>query len=323
MIQGDTRPVRSRAWPRLVRPRFERRRPSIETVGIVAAFAIWIVVWAFGEPWSKFLVAGQDARCYWVPGYDAPYALSAWTAPIAYVYSPAFLQLLAPLRVLAWEPFLGLWTILLLLAVRFLSGPRLFALALLLAAPEVIGGNIHLLIAVAIVVGFRYPAAWSLILLTKITPGIGLLWFAVRREWHALLIALGATAAIAVVSLAIDPHAWFEWVGVVAASAGKTSGTWAALPIPLLIRLPFAVILVVWGARTDRRWVVPVAAMVALPALWYGGLAILLGVIPLRDPRRLAGWSGRARLLPERLTPVVRLPARATPARERVRGRVG
>ena len=64
-------------------------------------------------------------------------------------------------------------------------------------------------------VGFRYPAAWSLILLTKVTPGIGLLWFAVRREWRSLAIALGATAVIAAVSLAIDPRAWFEWFGVI------------------------------------------------------------------------------------------------------------
>ena len=214
---------------------------SFEFVGIIAAIGIWLVVWAFGEPWSRFMVAGQDARCYWVPGYDAPYALSEWTAPIAYVYSPAFLQLLAPLRALAWEPFLGLWTVLLVLAVRFLSGPRLFALALLIAAPELIGGNIHLLIAVAIVIGFRYPAAWSLVLLTKITPGVGLLWFAVRREWRALGIAFGATPAIVAVSLAIDPRAWLEWIGVIGASAGKTSGTWAALPIPLWIRLPIAI----------------------------------------------------------------------------------
>ena len=86
--------VQPKAGPRLQRPRV-----SIEVVGIAAAVAIWLVVWAFGEPWSRFLVAGQDARCYWVPGYDAPYALSEWTAPIAYVYSPAFLQLLAPLKV--------------------------------------------------------------------------------------------------------------------------------------------------------------------------------------------------------------------------------
>jgi hypothetical protein len=273
------------------RPRFQRPAVSIEVVGIAAAVGIWIVVMAFGEPWSRLLITGQDARCYWVPGFDAPYALSEWTAPIAYVYSPAFLQLLAPLKVLAWEPFLGIWTVLLLLAVRFLSGPRLFALALVVAVPELIGGNIHLLVAVAIVIGFRYPAAWSLILLTKITPGIGLLWFAVRREWRSLGIALGATAAIAAVSLAIDPRAWLEWLGVIGASVGKTSGTWAALPIPLWFRLPIAAAVVGWGARTDRRWVVPVAAMLALPALWYGGLAILLAVIPLRDPRRNAFWS--------------------------------
>ena len=274
---------------------FGRPRPSIELVGIAAAVGIWLVVWAFGEPWSRFLVAGQDARCYWVPGYDAPYALSEWTAPIAYVYSPAFLQLLAPLKLLDWEPFLGLWTILLLLAVRFLSGPRLFALAIAVAVPELIGGNIHLLIAVAIVIGFRYPAAWSLVLLTKVTPGIGLLWFAVRREWHALAIALGATAAIVAVSLAVDPRAWLEWIGVIGGSVGKTNGTWAAIPIPLWFRLPIAAAVVVWGARTNRRWAVPVAAMLALPALWYGGLAMLLAVIPLRDPRRSAFWSPTTR----------------------------
>ena len=275
----------------LTRLRFQRPRPSIELAGIAAAVGLWVRVMAFGEPWSRFLITGQDARCYWVPGFDAPYALSEWTAPIAYVYSPAFLQLLAPLKVLAWEPFLAVWTVILLLAVRFLSGPRLFALALLVSVPELIGGNIHLLIAVAIVVGFRYPAAWSLVLLTKITPGVGLLWFAVRREWRSLAIALGATAAIVAVSLVISPRSWLEWFGVVDSSVGKTSGTWAALPVPLWFRLPIAVAVVTWGARTNRRWAVPVAAMLALPALWYGGLTILLAIIPLRDPRRSAFWS--------------------------------
>jgi hypothetical protein len=52
--------------------------------------------------------------------------------------------------------------------------------------------------------------------------------------------------------------------------------------------LPAAIALVVWGARTDRRWTVPVASMLALPALWYGGLSMLLAVIPLRqkEPER-------------------------------------
>ena len=47
-----------------------------------------------------------------------------------------------------------------------------------------------------------------------------------------------------------------------------------------------AVALVVWGARTDRRWTVPVASMLALPALWYGGISMLLAVIPLLGERQ-------------------------------------
>ncbi len=58
------------------------------------------------------------------------------------------------------------------------------------------------------------------------------------------------------------------------------------MPIPLLVRLPFAIALIVWGALTNRRWTVPVGSMLALPALWYGGLTMLLAVIVLRDPER-------------------------------------
>ena len=64
------------------------------------------------------------------------------------------------------------------------------------------------------------------------------------------------------------------------------------------MRLPFAVALVVWGAWTGRRWTVPVAGMLALPALWYGGLSMLLAVIALREtvaPVRPAGHASRTR----------------------------
>jgi hypothetical protein len=153
-------------------------------------------------------------------------------------------------------------------------------------AMEVAGGNVSLLLAVAIVIGFRWPAAWWIVLLTKITPGIGLLWFAVRREWRSLAIALGITAVIAAVSFAVLPDQWRTWIDVVIRNmaAGK-SGTWASVPVPLWIRLPAAIALVVWGARTDRRWTVPVASMLALPALWYGGISMLLAVIPLLPAR--------------------------------------
>jgi hypothetical protein len=253
-------------------------------VGLAVAIGGWALIVVFSDPWGRLWGTGQDARCYWQATLANPYLHSDWNDPIAYVYSPAFLQLVSPLTALPWQAFVAVWTAILLAPVRFLTGPRLLAAGLLFpfTAMEVAGGNVSLLLAAAIVLGFRWPAAWSLVLLTKITPGIGLLWFAVRREWRSLAIALGATAAIAAISFVVLPDQWRSWVDVVIrnVAAGK-SGTWASLPVPLWIRLPVAAALVVWGARTDRRWAVPVASMVALPALWYGGLSMLLAVIPL------------------------------------------
>jgi hypothetical protein len=266
------------------------RLASFETppwVGLVIAIAAWALIVWFSEPWGRLWGTGQDARCYYQATLADPYLHSEWNDPIAYVYSPAFLQLVSPLTALPWQAFMAAWTALLIAAVRFLTGPRLLAAGLLFpfTAMEVAGGNVSLLLAVAIALGFRWPATWALVLLTKITPGIGLLWFAVRGEWRSLAIALGATAAIAAVSYVTIPDAWPRWFEVIVANAGK-GGTWASVPIPLLVRLPAAVALVVWGARTDRRWTVPVASMLALPALWYGGISMLLAVIPLLAERQ-------------------------------------
>ena len=285
---GRSRPI----WPA-----FLRRRPQdLPIAGLLVAGVVWLAIVLLAQPDGDRLGTGQEAISYWGPRLDAMYAQADWTTTGAYVYSPAFLQLIAPLKALPWVAFLGVWTAMLIVAVRYLTGPRLFAIGVLLASAEMAGGNISLLLATAIVVGFRWPGAWALILLTKVTPGIGLLWFAVRREWRNLGIALGATAAIIAISAAIMPGAWLDWLRVLSSIAGRDP-TWAAVPIPLMVRLPVAVAVVVWGARTDRRWTVPVACMLALPALWYGGLTMLLAVIILRQPDQTLGQPDPARAI--------------------------
>ena len=254
----------------------------------------------FAEPWGATLApSGMDARCYWLPTLADPYLHSNWLDQIAYPYSPAFLQLIEPIRLLPWQAFMAVWAAILMAALAYMTGPRLVLLGLaFFGLMEIWGGNIELLVALAVVLGFRWPAVWSFVLLTKITPGIGLLWFAVRREWRSLAIAIGATAAVVAASYVLMPDAWHTWPQVLANNVGK-SGTWAAVPIPFAVRLPFALALVVWGARTNRRWTVPVSAMLALPALWYGGLSIMIAVLPLvgarswGDVRRVAasGWA--------------------------------
>lgn len=251
-------------------------------VGPGLAVVTWAGIVYFAEPWGRLWGTGQDAYCYWFPTLADPYARSDWTDPIAYVYSPAFLQLLQPIRMLPWQVYMAVWTAILLAATFVLTGRRWFAAGIVIGLMELAGGNIHLLLAAAMVLGFRWPWTWSLVLLTKITPGVGLLWFVVRREWRELAIALGATGLIVAVSFLVWSDAWRAWGEVLSRVAGR-DGTWAAVPIPFIARFPVAVAVVVWGAWTGRRWTVPVAGMLALPALWYGGLSMLLAVIALRE----------------------------------------
>src|SRR5215217_321276 len=131
---------------------------SLETpwwFGLGLAMVAWALITVFSEPWGRLWGTGQDARCYWQATLANPYLHSDWNDPIAYVYSPAFLQLVSPLTALPWQAFMAIWTALLVGAVRFLAGPRLLAAGLLFpfAAMEVAGGNVSLILAAAIVVG--------------------------------------------------------------------------------------------------------------------------------------------------------------------------
>lgn len=129
----------------------------------------------------------QDAYIYWWAAH-LPAGLydSAWNSGNlqTYVYSPAFAQSLVPLGLLPWAAFYAVIVAGGTAALVWLAGPILAFFGVLFVLPiqdEVMTGNIHLLLAAAVVLGFRYPAAWAFVLLTKVVPGVGLLWFAVRR----------------------------------------------------------------------------------------------------------------------------------------------
>ena len=90
-------------------------------------------------------------------------------------------------------------------------------------ATELSLGNIHIFLALVTVFGLRWPWLWSFVLLTKVTPGVGLVWFAVRREWRSLWIALGVTALIALPTVVLYPQLWADWIRVVT-DAGPGAG---------------------------------------------------------------------------------------------------
>jgi hypothetical protein len=219
-----------------------------------------------------------DGHAYWAADPAHPYNFGGLFTQDAYFYSPVFTQLLGPLHALPWPIFAGLWTLALTGVLIWLGG-RWFGYVLIIpvVAIELAMGNIHILIAGAIVAGFRWPALWALVLLTKVTPGIGLLWFAARREWRALAVALAATALLAAVSFLMAPSLWTDWIAVLQATQARE--TRASTPfdfIPLPVRVVIAAGLVVWAARTDRQWVVPVAATLARLVVYQNGLALLV-----------------------------------------------
>ena len=153
---------------------------------------------------------------------------------------------------------------------------------------ELLIGNVNFLLALAILAGFRHPWAWSFVILTKLSPGIGLLWFAARREWRQLGIATGATAIVAAVSFLFGPGLWSDFVVAMRIQIASLPVTSLLnVEIPVMVRLLVAAGLLVAGAWANRPWVVPVAAAIAAPATWENILVILVAVTPLLEGRGL------------------------------------
>jgi len=241
-----------------------------------------------------------DAYAYWSLDFTDIYGRTYANnfALGSFRYTPPIALLFGPFGALPWWLFVWLYLALMIACLLFIGGRwTLVLLALPPVALELYHGNVHLLMAVAVAIGFRHPWAWSFVALAKLTPAVGLLWFAVRREWRALAIAAGATALISLASFAYNPDYWVEFVAATASNIGQPQHY--SVPPPLPIRLPLAVLLVVWGARTDRPWTVPIAATLALPIIWVHGLTIALAAIPfLRRGDRAAlrpDWRAAAR----------------------------
>jgi hypothetical protein len=253
--------------------RFRRpMRDALVVVGVLRALFYFFVQDI--RPWE---FAGVDARAYWGIDLAHPYVGSGVGDVSTYLYSPAFAQLMAPFSALPFPVFFALWTTLSLAILVWLVRPWPWAAAILCLPViyELCVGNVHFLIAAAIVVGYRVAATWAFPILTKITPGVGVAWFLVRREWRDLALAAGATAAFVVVSFALSPSAWADWIDLLVSSPGRSQ--------LLAIRVVGALVLVAVGAWTGRRWLVPVAVWIALPIVWINSWVILLAMVRLRE----------------------------------------
>jgi len=248
-------------------------------------FAYWLA--------AKRLLAGQ-------PLYD-PTAQPG--TPYAYFYPPPLAQVLAPLTTVVpdWL-FVAVWTALLLVCLWWIGGRSpIVALALVAFIPvavELWYRNIHLVLAVLIVLGLRRSPVWLAVAAAiKGAPGLGILYFVVAGRYRDALIMGGTGLAMLVGSIVISPDAWRDFLDVVVADAAGVGAS--IVPIPFAVRAVAAVGLITLAGIVTRRassaaaattWsrdarlgevLFVVSLVLANPTFWVTSLSLLVAILPL------------------------------------------
>lgn len=261
-----------------------------------------VLLWLASITWAAVFLKqgametlGQDAHAYWLALQGGPLYEKGPAELDAYLYSPVFVQVLWPLGVLPWWTFFTVWVLLGLIALVWLVKPlgrtRGVPLALF-CVPDLVIGNVYVFLALMVALGVRWPAVWAFGVLTKVTPGFGVIWLLARRDWRGAAAAVVTTAGLAIVSLAIAPSDWRDWVEMLLASPSGDPSFFA--------RCAIAVALAVVAVQRDRTWILAVAVVVATPVLNAAACFVPLAAIP-----RLREWASRPALVEDSAPPVL------------------
>jgi hypothetical protein len=263
--------------------------PPLGLILLAAIGAIFLVVVATSR-WAS----PNDEHAYWLAGqrllngaalYD-PNATSI--TPYAYWYPPVVAQVVAPISaVVSSEAFSWGWTAVLVVCLIWLAGGKpLVALALVAYVPvatELGFRNVHLILAVLIVLAIRrWPVLFAIGAAIKIAPGLGIVYLAARGRWRDAVIASVVGLVILVVSVALAPRAWADFVDILRARGPGDASSFVA--IPYIVRAVVGLVLAIVAGRLEPRIGEPllvVAIVVALPTLWFTALATLVALVPL------------------------------------------
>jgi len=306
---------------------------ALESRGLPRRALIAVVVWPVAAwlAWSlmhpdyarlraEHLAIGMDGHAYWMAWrHQQMYGLAP-RALDAYLYSPAFAQVLWPLTRMGFAAFAAVWWSAIVATFWWLLRPLPWwwrLPAFVACGFELQVGNIYAFVALMLVLALRRPQVWAFGLLTKVTLGIGLVWHLARREWDALARASLTTAAVATCSAVLAPGLWAQWLQFLVTSQGASSLASVLDPRSLPMRVLAATGLIVWGARTNRRWVLGVAVPLASPLIGLATLTVLASlprlVVDGRNARRTAvGTVDLAHLIDTHL-PHESLPGLGTP----------
>jgi hypothetical protein len=270
------------------------RRVVLVGLAAVGASLLAVIVAAF---WSE----PNDNFAYWLAGQRLAAGLPVYVsgeaafAPYAYHYPPPLAQVLAPLTlVIPALAYLVAYRALELLVTWDLAGRRLLPMLALIAvlpvAVELRFENVHLLVALCIVVGLRrWPWLFAVGAVVKLSPGLGIVYLALRRRWRDAVLASVLMLVIAGVSWALGADLWRAWLDSVLGRADMVGNS--LLPVPYAVRAAAGLALAVAGGAIGRRGgelLLVAGITVANPGLAMNGLAVLAAALPVW----LAGPAG-------------------------------
>ena len=238
--------------------------------------------------------APSDEHAYWLaarrlfegqPLYDPTVTI---ITPFAYLYPPPLAQVLVPVAAVVpdWLFSIG-WTVLMGLALFWLAGRDVLRALALIAFPPVAVEfwfrNVHLFLAVLVVLGLRRASGWFAVgAAIKVSPVLGVPYLAVRGRWRDAAVATGIGLAMLFASVLISPDAWRAYLDFVLSTDPLQQSSFVAVPLP--IRGAAGILLALLAGRLRRRVGDPllvVAVTLALPSLWFTGLSLLVAVVPL------------------------------------------
>jgi alpha-1,2-mannosyltransferase len=260
---------------------------------------------------ATFWMTAGDSLAYWIAGHRLATGQPIYTAaevafePFAFHYPPAVAQVLAPLTVvLPALAFSVIYRGLLIVALWDLAGRRMLnMLALLAFVPVAVAlraENVEIFMALAVVLGLRrWPWLFSIWGLIKVSPGLGIVYLALRRRWHDVAVSVVVGAAIVGVSFVLAPDLWGGWLAAISGRAGMVGNS--LIPIPYSVRAIAGFVLTVAGGLLGRRrgeLLLVAGVTIANPGLSLQGFAVLAAAIPiwLAGPEGIGGRSeNRAR----------------------------
>jgi hypothetical protein len=263
-------------------------RPFLRVVLSGLGLGMLVLVYSVGLSMGR---PGFDFFAYWAVDPRDPYRIPDGLG--AFHYAPPVLWFAQPFHALSFEAGYVVWTV--LMAALLIWMTRSWALAWCAFPPvatEFFHGNVDLLLAAALMLGFRASPAWVVLPLTKITTGINLLWPLLRREVRSLAwVVIAGTLVVAISVLLQGADVWRAWIQHLVVRMGRPEAGGALIDVSVWLRLPVAIVVMVWASLTTRRWAVPIAVALAMPLLWFHALSVLVAIQPLwrrSDPRSAA-----------------------------------